>query len=126
MNIFEIYYTAVANSYDTDFDGAKDLPELIIRKIKTNIDSKHADLPSTQKLMDLYNFEVICDKELNFPDNTYAGNVFLNDKLRINRSLQSIFCAKISPLVHSEPKTRLKNIFFIKREISCKFMQKYE
>lgn len=64
--------------HNEDFDGAKDLPELIIQKVKTNIDEKHADLPSTDKLMKMYNFQVICDKELNISDNTAAGAIFLN------------------------------------------------
>ncbi len=63
--------------HSEDFGGAKDLPELIIQKIKTNIDEKHVDLPSTEKLMKMYNFEVICDKDLNISDNTAAGEIFL-------------------------------------------------
>ena len=69
-------------THSEDFDGAKDLPELIIKKIRTNIDKDHADLPSTEKLMDLYKFEVICDSDLNLADNTVAGNIFLNPKFK--------------------------------------------
>lgn len=83
-----------------DFDGAKDLPELIIRKIRTNIDEKHADLPSTEKLMDLYNFEVICNSDLNFPDNTVAGEMFLDPKFRFTNNRGSWF---------NIPKSVLKN-----------------
>ena len=38
MNIFEIYYTAVANSYDTDFDGAKEIIAKFIKDLKKEID----------------------------------------------------------------------------------------
>ena len=38
MNIFEIYYTAVANSYDTDFDGAKEIITKFIKDLKKEID----------------------------------------------------------------------------------------
>ncbi len=37
MNIFEIYYNAVANSYDTDFDGAKEIIEKFIKDLKKEI-----------------------------------------------------------------------------------------
>ncbi|MBQ4114133.1 hypothetical protein IJD34_01875 [bacterium] len=78
-------------THSEDFEGAKDLPELIIRKIRTNIDEKHADLPSTAKLMDLYGFQIICDKDLNFPDNTVAGDVFLNPKFKFTSNRGSWF-----------------------------------
>ena len=38
MNIFEIYYTAVANSYDTDFDGAKEIIAKFMKDLKKEID----------------------------------------------------------------------------------------
>lgn len=38
MNIFEIYYTAVANKYDTDFDGAKGIIAKFIKNLKKEID----------------------------------------------------------------------------------------
>ncbi len=38
MNIFEMYYTAVANSYDTDVDGAKDIIAKFIKDLKKEID----------------------------------------------------------------------------------------
>lgn len=78
-------------THSEDFGGAKDLPELIIRKIQTNIDPKHADLPSTEKLMRLYGFEVICDSDLNFSDNTVAGDVFLNPKFKFTHNRGSWF-----------------------------------
>ncbi len=59
--------------------GAKDLPELIMQKIEKRI--KDVDLPSSEGLKNLYNFEVICDKEINFPNNTYAGDALLDDSL---------------------------------------------
>lgn len=87
-------------THSEDFDGAKDLPELIIKKIRTNIDEKHADLPSTEKLMDLYKFEIICDSDLNFPDNTVAGDMFLNPKFKFTNNRGSWF---------NIPKSVLKN-----------------
>ena len=87
-------------THSEDFDGAKDLPELIIKKIRTNIDEKHADLPSTEKLLDLYKFEIICDSDLNFPDNTVAGDMFLNPKFKFTNNRGSWF---------NIPKSVLKN-----------------
>ena len=72
--------------HSEDFDGAKDLSELVKNKVRTNTDPDHINLPSTRWLMDLYNFEVICDKDLNFPDNTYAGDVFLNPEFEFNKN----------------------------------------
>lgn len=88
-------------THSEDFDGAKDLPELIIRKIRTNIDENHADLPSTAKLMDLYKFEVICDSKLNFPDNTVAGNIFLSPKFKFTNNRGSWFSIPKSVLKKS-------------------------
>ncbi len=87
--------------HSEDFEGAKDLPELIIKKIKTNIDEKHADLPSTAKLMDLYKFEIICDPKLNFPDNTTAGNIFLSPKFKFTNNRGSWFSIPKSVLKKS-------------------------
>lgn len=78
--------------------GAKDLPSLIRKKIETNIDERHADLPSTRRLMKLYNFEVICDPEINFPDNTYAGDVFLHKKLEFTPNRGSWFSIPLKDL----------------------------
>ena len=44
--------------------------------------------------------EIICDKELNFPDNTAAGNIFLNSKFKFTNNRGSWF---------SVPKSVLKN-----------------
>lgn len=88
-------------THSEDFEGAKDLPELIIKKIKTNIDEKHVDLPSTEKLMDLYNFEIICDNDLNFRDNTVAGNIFQNPKLKFIPNRGSWFSVPLNVLKKS-------------------------
>ena len=85
-------------THPEDFEYAKDLPELIIKKIKTNIDEKHVDLPSTEKLMDLYKFEVICDNDLNFRDNTVAGNIFQNPKLKFIPNRGSWFSIPLNVL----------------------------
>lgn len=80
-----------------DYDAA-DLPSLIRKKIETNIDEKHADLPSTRRLMKLYNFEIICDPDINFPDNTYAGDVFLHKKLEFTPNRGSWFSIPLDGL----------------------------
>ncbi len=59
--------------------GAKDLPDLIEQKVQKRIED--VDLPSSQGLKDLYNFEVICDESINFPNNTFAGDALLNKDL---------------------------------------------
>lgn len=88
-------------THSEDFGGAKDLPELIIKKIETNIDENHADLPSTQKLMKLYNFQVICDKDLNISDNTASGNLFLNPKFKFTNNRGSWFSLPLATLKNS-------------------------
>jgi len=85
-------------THSEDFEGVKDLPELIIKKIRTNIDEQHVDLPSTEKLMDLYNFEIICDNELNFRDNTVAGDIFQNPKLKFIPNRGSWFSIPLNAL----------------------------
>lgn len=85
-------------THSEDFKGAKDLPELIMHKIRKNTDKNHIDLPSTRRLMDLYNFEVICDSELNFPDNTAAGDLFLNPKFKFVENRGSWFSIPMSVL----------------------------
>lgn len=59
--------------------GAKDLTELIEQKIENRIND--VDLPSSAGLKKLYNFEVICDPSINFPNNTFAGDALLHDDL---------------------------------------------
>lgn len=81
--------------------GADDLPSLIMKKIKTNIDKDHVDLPSTQRLIDLYNFEVICDPEINFPDNTFAGEMLLDKKLEFTPNRGSWFQIPLKTLQES-------------------------
>lgn len=78
--------------------GAKDLTDLIMNKIKTNIDEEHVDLPSTRWLLDLYNFEIICDKSINFPDNTYAGDLLLKHQLSFTPNRGSWFEIPLSVL----------------------------
>lgn len=85
-------------NHSEDFGGAKDLPELIKNKIITNIDKEHIDLPSTRRLMELYNFEIICDKDLNFSDNTVAGDLFLNPKFKFIQNRGSWFSVPLSAL----------------------------
>lgn len=88
-------------THSEDFGGAKDLPELITNKIKTNIDEKHVDLPSTQKLMQLYNFEIICDKDLNISDNTAGGNLFLDKNFKFIPNRGSWFSVPLGTLKKS-------------------------
>lgn len=85
-------------THSEDFEGAKDLPELIIKKIEINTDEKHADLPSTKKLMKLYDFKIFCDPEINFSDNTFAGSFFLNPKCKFTKNRGSWFNIPISVL----------------------------
>lgn len=59
--------------------GAKDLPELIDQKIQKRI--KDVDLPASAGLKKLYNFDIICDPSINFPNNTFAGDALLNKNL---------------------------------------------
>lgn len=85
-------------THSEDFDGAKDLPDLITRKIKTNVDINHVDLPSTEKLMQFYNFEVICDRDINIADNTVAGNLFLDSKFKFIPNRGSWFSMPLNSL----------------------------
>ena len=56
------------------------------------------DLPSTIRLMDLYKFEIICDSDLNFPDNTYAGDIFLHPKFKFVQDRGSWLSVPLSVL----------------------------
>ncbi len=85
-----------------EYYGAADLPSLIMQKIDTNTDKNHVDLPSTRRLMDLYNFEVICDPEVNFPDNTYAGEMLLDKKLQFTPNRGSWFEIPLKTLKESK------------------------
>ena len=84
-----------------DYYGAADLPSLIMQKINTNIDPEHVDLPSTKRLMKLYNFEVICNPEINFPDNTFAGDMLLDKKLEFTPNRGSWFQIPLKTLKES-------------------------
>ena len=81
--------------------GAKDLSDLIRKKIDTNADENHVDLPSTKRLMELYNFEVICDSAIDFPDNTFAGDILLDKKLEFTPNRGSWFSIPLKTLVES-------------------------
>lgn len=78
--------------------GAVDLPDLIKQKINTNIDKNHADLPSSKRLIELYGFDVICDPEINFPDNTFAGDMLLDRKLNFTPNRGSWFSIPLKTL----------------------------
>lgn len=65
------------------------------------IAGNHADLPSTQKLMKLYNFQVICDRDLNISDNTASGNLFLNPKFKFTNNRGSWFSLPLATLKNS-------------------------
>ena len=82
--------------------GAKDLPDLIMQKINTNIDPNHVDLPSTKRLMELYNFEIICDEKVNFPDNTFAGDFLLDKKLEFTPNRGSWFSIPLKTLAEKD------------------------
>lgn len=81
-----------------DYLGAKDLPELIMQKIKKNIDKEHADLPSTERLLKIYDLKIICDDKLNFDDNTFAGDILLNKKLKFVPNRGSWFSIPVKDL----------------------------
>ncbi len=85
-----------------DYYGAADLPSLIMQKINTNIDPQHVDLPSTKRLMELYNFEIICDPQVNFPDNTFAGDMLLDRKLQFTPNRGSWFQIPLKTLQESK------------------------
>ncbi len=78
--------------------GVKDLPELILQKIMTNTDENHVDLPSTRRLMKLYDFKIICDPDINFPDNTYAGEILLDNRLQFVPNRGSWFSIPLNEL----------------------------
>ena len=82
--------------------GATDLADLITQKIKTNISEKFADLPSSKRLMELYNFQVICDPKINIKDNTAAGDLLLNKKLHFTPNRGSWFSIPMDVLKGEE------------------------
>jgi len=81
--------------------GATDLTDLILQKINTNIDPKHADLPTTKRLMKLYNFEIICDPEINISNNTDCGELLLQKKLSFTPNRGSWFSIPLNVLKYS-------------------------
>ena len=67
-------------------------------KINTNIDEDHVNLPATRWLMDEYKFEIICDPKINFPDNTFAGDMLLDKKLQFTPNRGSWFSIPLKTL----------------------------
>lgn len=61
----------------TDY-SADNLSELISHKMDDMI--KKYNLKCTSDLSKTYNFKIICDDEINFADNTYAGELLFNSK----------------------------------------------
>ncbi len=70
MNIFEIYYTAIANKYDTNFEGAEKIVEKFIKDLKKEIDES-----DDENAKNLWN-EEFCGEE--YPDaETFLGVIFM-------------------------------------------------
>ncbi len=91
------------SEHPQDFNGATDLPSLIKQKIERNVDEKHVDLPTTKKLMNLYHLNIICDPELNFDDNTFAGDLLLGKKLSFVPNRGSWFSVPLDALTEGKP-----------------------
>ncbi|MBE6751323.1 MAG: hypothetical protein E7556_02235 [Ruminococcaceae bacterium] len=73
MNIFEIYYNAVANSYDTDLDGAKEIIEKFIKELKKELDES-----DDEKVKTLW-YEEFAGKE--YPDaEEFLATIFMFGK----------------------------------------------
>ena len=66
----------------TEYHGKKvhGLADLITHEIDNRIED--VDLPTSGRLKKLNNVEVICDKDINIPDNTYAGEILLDPSLK--------------------------------------------
>lgn len=47
MNFIDIYYTAVANKYDTDFNGAKEIIAKFIKDLKREINESEDEKAKT-------------------------------------------------------------------------------
>ena len=70
MNFLQIYYTAVANKYDTDFEGAEKIIEKFIKDLKKEIDES-----DDEKVKKLWNDE-FCGEE--YPDaEAFLGVIFM-------------------------------------------------
>ena len=81
------------NAEDYGVDG---LPGLIRQKLNKNIEV--IDLPTTSRLTKLYNLDIICNPDINFQDNTFAGDVLLDDKLRFTPNRGSWFSIPLETL----------------------------
>ncbi len=79
--------------HDPEYQGAeiKDLTDIIKREVYNRISPEGVDLPSSRWLKDLYHFDVICDKDINFSDNTFAGEILLNPELKFVENRGSWF-----------------------------------
>ena len=95
---------AIPKGKEIDKSGKKHqingIDDLIEYEVSKRIDE--VDLPSSRWLSDLYNFEVICDKDINFSNNTYAGDVLLNPKLKFTKNRGSWFSVPLSELPQPE------------------------
>jgi hypothetical protein len=67
------------------------LTDIIKLEVQKKISTEGVDLPSSRWLKDLYHFDVICDKDINFSDNTYAGEILLDPKLKFVENRGSWF-----------------------------------
>lgn len=85
-------------SGDPEYQGdeIKDLPDLIKHEVTNRISPEGVDLPSSRWLRDLYHFDVICDNDTNFSDNTYAGALLLDPELKFVENRGSWFSFPLS------------------------------
>ena len=85
-------------SGDPEYQGdeIKDLPDLIKHEVNNRISPEGVDLPSSRWLKDLYHFDVICNKDINFSDNTYAGELLLDPELKFVENRGSWFSFPLS------------------------------
>ena len=79
------------------------LADLVKYEVSKRIDE--VDLPSTRRLLNLYEFDVICDPEINFSNNTYAGDILLNPELKFTSNRGSWFSIPLDVLQPKENKT---------------------
>lgn len=87
--------------------GAANLPELIRQKINKNIDV--IDLPTTRRLSKIYDINIICDPDINFKDNTFAGDVLLDENLKFTPNRGSWFSIPVKELENHCDKKKLEN-----------------
>ncbi|MBE6815222.1 MAG: hypothetical protein E7522_07225 [Ruminococcaceae bacterium] len=70
MNIYEVYYTAIANRYNTDIDGAKEIIEKYLKDLKKEIDES-----DDEKVKTLW-YEEFAGKE--YPDaEEFLNSIYL-------------------------------------------------